>query len=185
MTNDNTPPPAWMCMDCQFGGPGMSLCRQPDGAHTFETLAAAYLAADEALADHRHRAHDCVAEMVRAAPASAVAFLVVACAHCVTPAELSVLAAGALEDLLEAHGPAVIVHLEKIAKVDPRFRLMLSGTWGRNRIDPDVWGRLVAAVAPGPVLDADGRTPAAGLAAKVATSAELTALFSPVLGTKH
>jgi hypothetical protein len=184
MTNDNTPAPGWMCLDCQFGGAGASLCRAPDGAHTFERLAHAYLGDD---GDERHRAIDCVTEMVAAAPGAAAGFLVVACAQCTSMAQLCVIAAGPLEDLLEAHGALVIPHLEKVAKIDPRFRLMLSGTWGQSRIDPAVWARLVAAVSPGPVIDADGRTPAAGMAAKIAKPHEISALFAPAppASTKH
>ena len=190
MTNDNTPAPAWACIDCQFDG-AASLCRKADGSHNFEQLARAYLAGrddeDEEASRIRHQAFDCVNEMVAAAPGAAVGFLVVACAQCKSLPELCVIAAGPLEDVLEAHGPVVIPHLEKLAKIDPRFRLMLSGTWGEDRCDPHVWERLVAAVAPGPVIDADGRTPAAGMTSKVATKAELAALFGPSRGeaTKH
>jgi hypothetical protein len=184
MTNDNIPAPAWLCLDCQLTGGGASLCRAVDGSHTFELLARAYLSEDE---DHRHRAIDCVGELVQAAPAAAVGFLIVACAQCTSIAELCVIAAGPLEDLLEAHGPVVISHLETVAKVDPRFRLMVSGTWGQDRVDPDVWGRLTAAVAPGPVVEADPRSPAGGFSGKVATAGEIAALFAPVppVGRQH
>ncbi len=191
MTNDNTPSPPWLCLDCQLGGPVASLCRKADGTHTFELLAAAYLTDrdidDGLLTDERHRAFDCVGEMVRAAPLNAVAFLVVACAACVAPSQLAMVAAGPLEDLLEEHGQAVIHELERIAKIDPRFRLMLSGTWGRERIDGDVWARLAAAVAPGPVMDADGRTPAAGMTTKCLTPQDEAALFpvADVTAVRH
>lgn len=183
MTNDNTPPPGWTCMDCRLAGGALSLCRKADGSHNFEILARAMLSEGE----NRHRALDCVGEMIVAAPGAAVGFLIVACAQCVALPELSVLAAGPLEDLLEAHGPVVIAHLEKIAKIDPRFRLMLSGTWGRDRIDPQVWARLVAAVAPGPVIDADARSPAAGMPGMVVTKSQRVALFAPARGeqTRH
>lgn len=191
MTNDNTPAPAWACLDCQYDAAG-SLCRKADGSHNFEQLARAYLidgdVDDPDATSQRHRAFDCVGEMVLAAPGAAVGFLVVASAQCKSLAELCRIAAGPLEDLLEAHGPVIIPHLEKLAKIDPRFRLMLSGTWGENRCEPHVWARLVAAVAPGPVIDADGRTPAAGMTGKVATAAELAALFGSLRGeppTKH
>ncbi len=191
MTNDNTPAPAWACLDCQYDAAG-SLCRKADGSHNFEQLARAYLidgdVDDPDATSQRHRAFDCVGEMVLAAPGAAVGFLVVASAQCKSLAELCRIAAGPLEDLLEAHGPVIIPHLEKLAKIDPRFRLMLSGTWGENRCEPHVWARLVAAVAPGPVIDADGRTPAAGMTGKVATKAELAALFGPSRSeppTKH
>jgi hypothetical protein len=181
MTNDNKPGLAWTCLDCDLA-PGASLCRKADGTHTFERLARSYLSDpdDESTSDLRHRAFDCVGELVRVAPPAAVGFLVVACAQSLSLADLCLVAAGPLEDLLEAHGAEVIPHLEKIAKVDPKFRLMLSGTWGRERILPDVWTRLAAAVAPGPVIDSDPRTPAAKTGAPIVTSAELMALFAPV-----
>ena len=97
------------------------------------------------------------------------------------------MAAGPLEDLLEAHGPLVISHLEKIAKIDPKFRLMLSGTWGRDRVEPEVWSRLKAAVTPGPVIDADVRSPAAGMGDKIATKSQIAVLFAPAStkATRH
>jgi hypothetical protein len=176
---------AWICPDCQIGGEGFSLCRKADGTHAFELLASAYLAglSGDGLSDETHRAHDCLSDMVKAAPEAAIAFLVVACANCLSVPELSYVAAGPLEDLLEAHGSAVIVKLETIAKVDPKFRLMLSGSWGRDRIDPDVWQRLAAAIAPGPVIAADEATPAAGLASKVLTASERAALFAKVVAS--
>jgi hypothetical protein len=178
MTNDNAPPATWTCLDCAAGA--QRLCRNGDGSHAFEQLAAAYLANsdDPAVSDLRHRAADCVREMVVGVPAAAVGFLVVACAQCTCAAELCLLAAGPLEDLLECHGGRVISELERIGRIDPRFRLMLSGTWGEERIDADVWQRLVRLVAAGPVLDADPRTPARGLTPKVAGAATLAALFS-------
>jgi hypothetical protein len=181
MTNDNLPASAWKCLDCDLA-PAASLCRKADGSHTFERLARAYLSDpdDDETLDERHRAFDCVREIVRAAPSAAVGFLIVACAQTRTLAELCLVAAGPLEDLLDDHGPEVITHLEKIAKVDPKFRLMLSGTWGRERIHPDVWARLVAAVSAGPVIDLDGRTPSAQTSAPVVTSAELVVLFTKV-----
>jgi len=184
MTNDNTPPPAWVCLDCQIDGGAGSLCRKADGEHNFEHLARVYLddaASEEAASytDTRHRAHDCIDEMVEHAPAAAVGFLIVACAQTRSLPELCIIAAGPLENLLQSHGSTVIPHLEKIARIDPRFRLMLSGTWGRERINPDVWARLVAAVSPGPVIDTDSRTPSAGMTDKIATQAEIAAIFGP------
>lgn len=183
MSNDNEPVPAWACIDCEFAGPGASLCRRLDGSHSFDVLARAYLSDgtsdDDEASALRHRAFDCVAVLVEAAPDAAVGFLVVATAECLAVPQLCVIAAGPLEDLLCAHGPAVIGQLEKIAKADPRFRLMLSGTWGQERIDPDVWARLAKSVTPGPVLDKDGRTPGAGTGAPVVTDADCAALFAP------
>ena len=117
--------------------------------------------------------------MVESAPIHVIGFLVVAVARARSVGELSLLAGGPLEDLLAAEGPRVIVHLEKIAKVDPRFRLMVSGTWGRDYVEPAVWERLRAAVAPGPVMTSDVRSPGAGMDSKVVSDAELAALFAP------
>jgi hypothetical protein len=180
MTNDNVAKPAWACFACQFDG-AVALCRQADGSHAFEALADAYLKAggDEGLNDLGHQATDCLDEMVAQAPDAAVGFLVIATQRCADLEALCYLAAGPLENLLDAHGPRIISKLEQIAKVEPKFRLMLSGTWGKTRIDPDVWTRLVAAVAPGPVIDAEGRTPAAGMNDKIATKSELGVLFRP------
>jgi hypothetical protein len=57
-------------------------------------------------------------------------------------------------------------------------RYLLSATWGQTSIAPAVWARLVAAVAPGPVMDADARTPAAGLSGKILDAAGVAALLS-------
>jgi hypothetical protein len=177
MTNDNAPVVAWQCFGCKHEGE-LSLCRKADGSHAFETLAAAYLVDVDDESETRHQAYDCVGEMVINAPEAALGFLVVALAQCRDVRELCVLAAGPLEDVLEAHGPRVIGKLEQLAKVDPKFRLLLSGTWGQPRIDEDVWARLVAAVAPGPVVDADGRTPGRDFPDKIVKPHELTVLFA-------
>ncbi len=92
MTNDNTPAPAWLCLDCQYEGGAGGLCRKADGSHNFEALARTYLIdgdiEDADATTERHRAFDCVGEMVLAAPGAAVGFLVVASAQCKSLAEL-------------------------------------------------------------------------------------------------
>jgi hypothetical protein len=45
-----------------------------------------------------------------------------------------------------------------------------------------VWDHLVAAVKPGPVMDADPRTPAAGLSDKVLDAEGVAKLLSEPMG---
>ena len=59
-----------------------------------------------------------------------------------------------------------------------KVRYLLSATWGRDHIDAGVWERLVVAVAAGPVMDGDPRTPAAGLHDKVLDEAGVAALLA-------
>ena len=93
--------------------------------------------------------------MVKDAPGTAVAFLLAALDVCETGAQVAVLGAGPLETLLKAHGLAVIGDLERRRASTPRCATS-SPRHGPSQIDPGVWDRLVIAVAPGPVMDADG-----------------------------
>jgi hypothetical protein len=54
------------------------------------------------------------------------------------------LAAGPLDDLLAAHGSALIERIETEARRNPAFNLLLGGVW-QNTMSPDVWGRIQAA----------------------------------------
>ena len=91
---------------------------------------------------------------------------------------MAILGAGPLETLLKAHGPAVIGDLERAARKHAKVRYLLSATWGRDHIDAGVWERLVVAVTPGPVMDGDARTPAAGLDGKILDEAGVAALLA-------
>lgn len=62
------------------------------------------------------------------------------------PRLLGLLAAGLVEDLLVAHGPAVIDAIEKGARGSLRFRQMLAGVW-TSGVDPQVAQRLEALTA--------------------------------------
>jgi len=62
------------------------------------------------------------------------------------PRMLGLLAAGLVEDLLAAHGPAVIDAIEAEAHGNLRFRQMLAGVW-TSGIDPQVAERLDNAIA--------------------------------------
>ncbi len=124
------------------------------------------------------QAFDCVDEMMHNAPGPAVAFILAALDACQTAAHVAILGAGPLETLLKTHGPAVIGDLERAARQHAKVRYLLSATWGRDHIDAGVWERLVIAVTPGPVMDGDARTPAAGLHGKILDEAGVAALLA-------
>lgn len=54
------------------------------------------------------------------------------------------LAAGPLEDLLGAHGDALIDEVEKLSKEHPAFQHALGGVWQNNMSDA-VWERILSA----------------------------------------
>jgi hypothetical protein len=172
----------WSCFDCQFDG-AEPVCFAADG--TFEPKRLARILLKIGPADgmpeekcDRMRAYDCVDEMVQTAPEAAVTFILAALDECKTGAHVALLGAGALETLLKAHGPQVIGPLERAARQHAKVRYLLSAIWGQSSIAPGVWQRLVAAVKSGPVMDADGRTPAAGMTDKVLDAAGLAKLLA-------
>jgi hypothetical protein len=72
------------------------------------------------------------------------------------PDVLGMLAAGPLEDLIEAAGPLFIDRLEWQAWTDPAFCRLLDGIWECG--SPDVWARIAATrIAAKRVLVAQGR----------------------------
>lgn len=161
----------WSCFDCQFDG-AEPLCFTDDGAFDPKRLARILLKIGPPGAEHeekgdRMRAYDCVDEMVQTSPEAAVSFILAALDECKNGAQVALLGAGALETLLKVHGPKVIGPLEQAARDHAKVRYLLSATWGQSSIVPKVWEHLVAAVAPGPVMDADTRTPAAGMSDKI------------------
>jgi hypothetical protein len=172
----------WSCFDCQFEC-AEPLCFSDDGAFDPQRLARILLkitAPDGHLDDRgeRMRAYDCIDEMMQNAPEAAVPFILVALDACRTAEHVALLGAGALETLLKSHGPKVIGPLERAAEEHAKVRYLLSATWGRSSMAPKVWDHLVAAVAPGPVMDADPRTPADGMLDKVLGAAAVTALLA-------
>jgi hypothetical protein len=172
----------WSCFDCKFEG-AEPLCFTEEGAFDPQRLARVLLkitAPDGFIDDkgERMRAYDCIDEMVQNTPEAAVPFILVALDECRTAEHVALLGAGALETLLKAHGPKVIGPLERAAEKHAKVRYLLSATWGRSSIAPKVWDHLVAAVAEGPVMDADPRTPAAGMIDKVLGAGAVTALLA-------
>jgi hypothetical protein len=78
---------------------------------------------------------------------------------CATPDEVSLLAAGPVEDLLALHGAQVIGRIETAARSSARMRFLLSGVWQRD-MPALLWARVTAARAPGPDIDAGDPLPA-------------------------
>ncbi|MFA5899139.1 MAG: DUF6869 domain-containing protein [Hyphomicrobium sp.] len=176
----------WSCLDCQFEGAD-PLCFTQDGSFDPKRLARILLkigTPDGASVEkgERMRAYDCVDEMVQLAPDTAVEFILAALDECRTGEQVALLGAGALETLLEAHGPLVIGKFERAAQRSAKVRYLLSSTWGENSIPPTVWQRLIAAVAPGPIMDADPRTPAAGMTDKILDAGGIIKLLSEPRG---
>lgn len=172
----------WSCFDCQFED-GEPLCFTEEGAFDPQRLARILLKINAPDSVHeekgdRMRAYDCVDEMVQTAPEAAVTFILAALDQCRTGEHVALLGAGALETLLKVHGPKVIGPLEQAARQHAKVRYLLSATWGQSSIVPKVWEHLVAAVAPGPVMDADPRTPAAGMVDKILDAEGVGALLA-------
>jgi len=59
-------------------------------------------------------------------------------------AALAYVAAGPLEDILAAHGPAFIERVEDLARKDARFLFALASVWGEVRMSPDICARVEA-----------------------------------------
>jgi hypothetical protein len=173
----------WSCFDCRLED-SEPLCFSAGGTFDPQRLAHTYLKirpADEGAAaadDGSMQAFDCVDEMMQNAPGPGVAFILAALDTCQTGAQVAILGAGPLETLLKAHGLKVIGDLEREACKHAKVRYLLSATWGYDHIDAGVWERLVIAVTPGPVMDGDGRTPAAGLYDKILDEAGVAALLA-------
>ena len=51
-------------------------------------------------------------------------------------------AAGPLEDLLCKWGPTFIDRVEALARSNNRFKKCLTGVWGWNRMEPDIYSRM-------------------------------------------
>ncbi len=75
-----------------------------------------------------------------------------------TPEEAALIAAGPLEDLIAANGPAVIDRIEAEAAARPRFRYALTGVWAEGSAGTPLWQRIEAARS-GPSLDSGAPLP--------------------------
>jgi len=54
---------------------------------------------------------------------------------------IAVLSAGALEDVLAFHGPAIIDQVESEAKMNPKLALALGGVW-QNQMSDEIFSRV-------------------------------------------
>ena len=102
---------------------------------------------------------ECVSHLERNNGAAALLFTVFARERIRSAEMLAVHTAGPLENVLDCCGSEIIEAVEGLAHLSPKFRLMLSGIWGRNRIAPEIRERICKAVAAGPVFSDDFRTP--------------------------
>lgn len=92
-------------------------------------------------------------------PALGLAAIRAALAACETPEDVAAIAAGPLEDLIAAHGAAMIDEIEDRAASAPRFAYALTGVWQREA-PPLLWARIEAARAGVPALDDAAPVPA-------------------------
>lgn len=172
---------ASLCYDCEFND-RKTPCRQPSGAYDYDAMADAYIRywnarLREQTDEGAEWIADCLFEIEREEPRAALAFIVVALDRIETAEQLAVHAAGPMETVLAHCGPQIIDAVEALAARSPKFRLLLSGIWGRNRIDADVWSRVAAAVARGPAFCDDPRTVSHASASRRASDATIARLL--------
>lgn len=77
-----------------------------------------------------------------------------------TPDDAALIAAGPLEDLLAASGPAIIGRIETEAAAHPRLRYALTGVWSEGSAGTPLWQRIEAA-RQGPTIDSGAPLPPA------------------------
>jgi hypothetical protein len=82
-------------------------------------------------------------DLVRESPEEAWSLILAVLQQDSSPQILEVLAAGPLEDLLAKHGAAFIQRVERQARADRKFALLLGGVW-RNSMSEEVWSRVQA-----------------------------------------
>lgn len=154
-----------VCHDCRLNK--RFPCIGREGKRDYDKLAEAYIGKEMNV--HKDRsgaewARECVHSLEAADPGATLYFIVVALDKLgrANAANLSYLAAGPLENILDTFGAEVIGPVETMAKKSAKFRLLLSSVWGANRIAPEIWQRVQKAVEKGPLLDQDHRTPGFG-----------------------
>jgi len=92
-------------------------------------------------------------ELTRVHPDLGLSATRAALATCVSPQEVAVVAAGPLEDLIAAHGAALIDEIENLATRAPRFAYALTGVWPQDAGGTLIWARVEAARRGVPGLD--------------------------------
>ena len=109
--------------------------------------------------DKHFWAGNCMDTIVAELPELGFKLIVFTLSHFNEPSEIAYLAAGPLENLVRSHGSQMIDQIEREAAGNARFRFLLSGIWGESSTDPAIWRRIQKAVADGPWIDEDPRTP--------------------------
>lgn len=171
------------CYDCQFNALGTP-CRDRSGRRDYEFMADVYIRywnarmQEEAPAGAEDWIGDCVFELERNDPRGALVFIVFALERVRSAQMLAVHAAGPMENVLANFGPEIIDAVEDMARRSAKFRLLLSGVWGANRIKAEIWRRICAAVATGPVFCEDFRTPGHQSGVQQASDAEIGSLLA-------
>lgn len=176
------------CFDCKYGGLEHP-CRTASGTFDFAKVASSILATgravSQAMAEGREPeldetldwVSDCEYETIEDHPHLLVPLITAAIDACATGEDAGFLAAGLIENALVKHGPGIISDLEVLAAREPKARFVLSGVWRQgDGVTEDVWQRLKAAVAEGPVMEADDpRNPGFGLPPERVASEQVTA----------
>ena len=145
---------------------GVDAASLPPGDLPLDRLAARFLnyrrAGDEEApppADHPDAwTFSLMDDLTRDHPALGLAATVAALKACEGPEDVAMIAAGPLEDLIAAHGAALIDTIERRARQAPRFRYALTGVCPRGEGRTLLWAR-VKALQTGPQLDADDPLP--------------------------
>jgi len=92
-------------------------------------------------------------------PALCLAAIRATLAACDSAEDVAALAAGPLEALLTAHGPALLAEIEALAAAAPRFRYALTGIWPPETGAALFWARIRAVTADMPGLDDEADLP--------------------------
>lgn len=169
------------CYWCEYAERG-DPCRR-EGVRDYARMARAYAAYWERSIAGQPDEQDawigeCVSELEREAPRAGLWFILLALDAVRSAEILAILAAGPMENVLCHGGADVIDAVEAIARSSPKFRLLLSGCWGRNRMDEEVWRRAGAAVAKGPRFCGDARTLGHAGGGREATGNEIETLLA-------
>ncbi len=160
-----------VCGACRCGA-GFP-CRDADGDLDPDRLALALKTiadteAGDAEKDRCFWAIDCMDRFVGERPGLGFRLIVFTLTYLEDPAEIGVLAAGPLENLVCFHGERMIGEIEREAASSAKFRLLLSGVRAEHFVKPEIWRRIRSAVADGPWLDGDPGTTQGSLKARKA-----------------
>jgi hypothetical protein len=86
-----------------------------------------------------------VMDLARSEPGLCLDVVLAALPLCRQSGEVALIAAGPLEDVIAAHGTALIDRIEAEAAVSARLRLALSGVWPEGSAGTALWARVQAA----------------------------------------